>query len=661
MRRFMPLLIAVAGLAALLAVGIALFGGDPTPEPVFDVADIEAGPQRNQDQGADEYIEGGVYGGRVETLDGRPIPGARVLLIAYNAGTHSMLTQGADADPDPDVIGDVPVIGNYTVGGEGIAEADGTFRIAADAQSLVTRVLAYHEGYFLSVTEVRRPREDIVLRLQAGGRVIGTVVDDETGQPVPGAVVDLYLQQKVSPVPEGTGTYGAFKRDRQETSWLATLGKFVGKTLGPRIWNVVDSQGETLKLRTDKNGRFEIGPLGNSVQLEFVITHPRYKWMDFDTDEGKKTPKRLVVEPGQTIEREFRLRKGLHVAGRVVDDQGNGVPDVFVKVQSIYAIYRHWWYRHKWRRTRTDKDGRYRIDGLVVGAQQIIFQHPSFKEIVESVDAPADDFLVVVERFGGLRGTVEGVPKSKNRRRIQVFFEAVDPAVGTAEQFTRPTPLERDNTFLVERIPPGDYRAWVRAGKESSQPIDVTIEALGVAQETFDIGAGGTLLLRVVGDGGGIVDPASGRLISLRDDRKRAMGTYVSREGEFEIEGIAPGRYQLDVNAPGRIAKKTEVFEVGANRVVNLGSVTLSQFGFLRFGIPLDPRGRPVKLTEDLVIEYRRGEDAWQRVYNAGVDIAIEPGPVDVRARSGPMSYESTVEVVGGKTLDASIVFDPER
>lgn len=659
MRRLQPLLIALAGLAAVVALGIALFSGEAPPEPVFEVADVETGP-RVTDRGADKPIEGGVYGGRVETLDGRPIHGARVLLVAYDGGRPSVLSQGTGADPDPDVIGDVPIVGRYKVGGEGITDKDGGFRIAADAQSMITRVLAYHEGYFLSVTEVERPREDILLRLGEGGRVIGRVVDDETGEPVPGALVDLYLQQKVSPIPEGVGTYGVVKRDKQAVSWLATLGRFIGETLGPRIWNVVDSKGETLKLRTDKHGRFEIGPLGNSVQLEFVISHNKYKWSDFDTNDGEKTPNRLVVEPGQTIEREFRLKKGKHIAGQVVDDEGKGVPDVFVKVQSISAYYRHWWYRHKWRRARTDKNGRFRVDGLALGSQQVIFQHPSFKEITESVEAGTDDFLVVVERFGALRGTIEGVPRSRHQRRITVFFEAVDPAVGAAEQFKRATALQTDNTFLVERITPGAYRAWVKAGKESSQPIDLTIEALGIAKESFEIGAGGTLLARIVDDRGGIVDPASGRLVSHRDGRQRAMGTFVTREGEFEVEGLAPGTYHFEVSAPGRIPKKSETFEIGADRVMNLGSLTLSQYGFVRFQIPVDRRGRPVKLTQDLVIEYRQGDGAWQRVFNAGTDVALQPGPLSYRARSGSLRYEGTLEVVPGETLDASIVFDPE-
>ena len=40
---------------------------------------------------------------------------------------------------------------------------------------------------------------------------------------------------------------------------------------------------------------------------------------------------------------------------------------------------------------------------------------------------------------------------------------------------------------------------------------------------------------------GGLVDPASVRLVSLRGGTERPLGTFVSRAGEIEIEGVAPG------------------------------------------------------------------------------------------------------------------------
>ncbi len=659
MRRLQKLAISLAALAVLVALGVLFFGEAPLPEPVFPLADIEDEAATGDDRGADGRHEGGVYGGIVRTAEGNPLHGARVLLVAYAGGSPRMLTQGAGADPDPDVIADVPIVGRYKIGGEAITDSEGRFRIAADAQSLITRVLAYHKGYFLSVVEVTKPREDLVLTLKLAGRVVGQVVDDATGAPVPRAVVDVYLQQKVSKIPEGTGTYGAFKRKQHEMSWLVTLGRFIGETLGPRIWNVLDSKSDSLRLYTDDNGMFELGPLGNSVQIEFVITHPSYKWIDFDTNEGKQTPARLVVEPGTTVEREFRMRKGLHVSGQVVDDEGNPVPDVFVKVQSISAYYRHWWYRHKWRHARTDAQGRFRVEGLAIGSQQVIFQHPSFKEITESVEAGTDEFLVVVERFGALHGTLEGISRSRHRRRIRVFFEAVGDGLKVQRMTQRHAPLEVDNSFLIERVTPGTYRVWVKAGKESSQPVQMEIKALVVENQSFEIGSGGTLLARVVDDRGSLIDPASARLVSLSEDKERAMGSFVTREGEFEIEGISPGRYLLRLSAAGRVPKDSEPFEVGPDRVANLGAVTLERYGYVQFAAPLNERGRPAKLTGDLIIEYRRtSKDPWKRFYSTKFgQLHLAPGPFQYRARSGEMSDEGTLEVVGGETKNAPIQF----
>lgn len=659
MARIQRLATILAVLAAVAALYYLLSSDGPGTEPVVEYRADDALPKEAPSTLSDHPVQGGVYAGRVIDQDGKPIHAARVLLVAYGAGGPNMLTAGADADPQD--ISDIPILGSYSEGGEGITKQDGTFRIAADSQSHVTRVLAYHQGYFLNVVGVSGPRNDILLRLQRAGKVIGTVVDDETGAPVQGARVDVYLQQKVDKVPDNPegGQYAAFKREKQEQSWLATLGRFTSKVLGPRIWDVVDSGSETLRLSTDANGHFELGPLGNSVQLEFVVTHPKYIWYDFDTRGGKQTPQRTVVEPGETVRREFRMRLGHHISGQVMDDQGKGLADVYVKVQSISAYYKHWWYRDKWRSARTDSQGRFRVEGLTRGAQQLVFQHPSFKEKTISVQkVPADDLIVVAERFGALAGKVEGIPTSKHARRLLVLFEAVDEVPQGPRQFRRTVPLDKANAFIVQRVHPGSYRVWVKLGKVSSQPVEIEIAALETLRQSFELGAGGVILARIIDDAGGLVDPASVRLVALRGDKERALGTFVSRGGDLEIEGVAPGRYRLRVQAPGCIVTTTEPFEVSEARTANLGALRIQAWGFLRFGHPENARGRPATITEEIVVEYRSGSGPWQRIINAGIDVPVRPGTLSVRARSGSMRFESTVEVQPTKTSTVKIVFD---
>ena len=656
----------LATILAVLAAGAALFwllrAEGPGVEPVVDPGfDLEKRPAQESPM-TGRLPQGGVYAGRVVDPDDQPIVGAHVLLVAYATGAPNMSVAGAGADPES--VADIPIIGRYSEGGEAVTDPDGKFRIAADSQSTITRVLAYHQGYFLSVVGVERPRNDIVLRMQRAGKVVGTVVDDQTGAPVAGARVDIYLQQKVAPVPETPEgmTAPLIHRPQFDTAWLATLGRFTSKVLGPRIWDVVDSGSETLRLWTDANGHFEIGPLGNTVQVEFVITHPDYIWYDFDTEGGKKTPQRLVVEAGATVEREFRMRRGFHISGQVMDDAGKGLADVLVKVQSISAYFHHWWYRDKYRTARTDGTGHFRVDGLTLGSQQLIFEHPAFKQKIMSVQrVPADDLVVVAERFGALIGTLEGAPSGGAGRRVLVVFESTEENPQGPRQFQRTVPLSPTNQFVAERVPPGSYRIWVKLGKSSSQPVELQVVPLESLVQTFDLGAGGLILARIVDVGGGILDPASVRLVSVADGKDRTLGTYVTREGEVEIEGVPAGRYKLLVEAPGRIPTTTDAFDVGEARSANLGAIVLDAWAYLHFGVPQNARGRPTRIEEDLILEYRVGEGPWQRVYNAGVDMPVRPGAIEYRARSGAMSYEGSVRLEGGARQTLEIVLDDGR
>ena len=647
------LLALLVGVAALVYLVMA---EAPTPEPVTDLSPDQARTAPTTRALNAQHIQGGVFAGLVTDRGGEPIHGARVLLISYGTGAQDLTTAGQGADDAP-----ITRVGNHTIAGEGITDEAGAFRIAADSKSLITRVLAYHVGHFLDVVQVDRPSENILLKLQRAGKVIGTVVDDQTGRPVPRAVVDIYLQQKVAPIPEGAekGGYVPFKRETYETSWLATLGRFISRDLGKRIWDVADSGSETIRVYTDDNGQFEFGPIGNSVQLEFVITHSQYMWYDFDTEGGKKTPRRTVVEPGEIVERTFRLHKGEHIAGQVVDDEGKGLPEVQVRVQSISAYIRHWWYRSKWRHTRTDSEGRFRVEGLAKGSQEVVFEHPSFKQKFVSVKAGQEDLLVVADRFGAVQGAVNGLASRDGARAITVILESLDPNPVGERRMRKTAMLQKDNRFLLQRVAPGAYRVWIKAGSMGSEPVELTIDPLQTVQATFEVGAGGSIVARIVDDEGVLIDPASARLISLEKDKPSAMGTFVTREGELDIDGIAPGTYRLEVNAPGRITAKTESFQVSRDRVTRLPVIELGAWAYLSFNQPTQPNGRPAKIAGEFVLEIRREGGSFERILAAGIEKPVAPGRYEVRARTADSSFEGTVDVAAGKTEKVDVVLTP--
>ena len=153
----LPLIASVlAMLAACVALYFLLSAGEPPAEPAHDPVPEDVRQPRADNPLDKRPARGGVYAGVVVDADDRPIHGARVLLVAYGAGEQAKAAVKEQ---------EVPVVGGYRVGGEAITDEDGRFRIAADSQSYITRVLAYHSGYFVDVAEVSRPRDDLRLTL----------------------------------------------------------------------------------------------------------------------------------------------------------------------------------------------------------------------------------------------------------------------------------------------------------------------------------------------------------------------------------------------------------------------------------------------------------------------------------------------------------------
>lgn len=242
------------------------------------------------------------------------------------------------------------------------------------------------------------------------------------------------------------------------------------------------------------------------------------------------------------------------------------------------------------------------------------------------------------------------------------MFEALEAKPKGPRRRREKARLDVKNQFVVSAVAPGEYRVWLQAGKQSSMPVNVTIEPKQVAVADFELGGGGTIETRVLDGDGGMVDPASVRLIALIDGKERPMGTFVSREGDVSIDGIAPGTYRLQISSPGRIAAKTEVFEVGRDRSSVLAPVTLREWGYLKFGQPVDESRRPARLAGDVIVELREGaEGKFRRIFlTTGADVAVRPGPVDVRARMGATTFEERIDVQEGRTHDVVIVF-PSR
>ncbi len=662
----------VAILAVLIALAAALvtfilFGGNATPP------DYEALPTPSKEHTPDpapmpEYMKGaralrpqagGVYAGRVLTRSDTPIEGATVLLVEYSTG----LLKGGPAGLDPDEESDdsinpygVALVGNNGIAAETRSDGDGHFTLAADAGQMISHVVAFHDGYFLQVLDVRgdetskHGRDDLLFHLQEGGRVKGRVVDDESGAPVADALVEVNLQSITVPpidTPEegehvGTRTWTPEMRPR--FSQIPQLVQFIAKHLGERVWGIRYEGGSSLRLYTDKQGRFEIGPLGDEVQLEFVVTHPEYAWTDMDRpDGGSKAPRRLIVTPGKTAHRELRLKKGGEISGKVIDGDGRGVAGVEIHARSIVATPRHTYYVNgRPRKAITGSDGSFRVAGLATEVHNLEARHPAIGILHEYAVKPGtDDLVMVAERKSALVARLKGGARRHAGGPVRVHMTQRDENGHVLARSLRRAVLRADQTFALSEISPGSYEAWCTVESESSQPVTFDVKPMGTAAVEFDMEGGGSFILPLDGDGAHVVDPAMAKLIRLAPAKtgnatppgpESELGNFLSREGMIDARGVAPGRYKLRVSAVGFVTAESPPFVVEAGEHTELSALILKRFAKLRFAGFVTADGRRPKGM--VILEMKVGTGEFKRVQGLSRDgeIEVPPGPIEVRA-----------------------------
>ena len=665
-------------LAFLAGLGVLIYLATLDPPQVEEVKipeSVEAPAPRPEHEGLRPTPKrGGYYAGRVVDSDKRPVDSAHVLLIAYNPGDPETMRRYAEAlqndaaRPDPELI---PRIGDYRIAAEKITDKEGRFRIAAGQAYYITQLVAYRTGYFPTIQDVELykvdrggARDDIVVMLEDAGRVIGTVVDDATNQPIPNAFVDINLQNPTRPppdIPEGqeVGT-------RSQTgvpvplSQFSVLQNFIAEHLGERVWGIPFQGTNALRLRTDKDGKFELGPLGNTVQLEFIVTHPEYAWTDYDNPTGKTAPRRTVVNAGQTVYKELRLKRGGEVEGQViVRETGEPVRNATVEVRSISAYFRHHWYRHKSRKTRTNVDGKFRVAGLARGTQNLVIKHPAFGTTHKpGVEVGEKNVLVYVEPFAALVGKVTGLTKRPPGGRVEVNFEAPEENPTRARLTQRRVVLDSDDRFEVQRMRPGTYKVWIRAGPMNSQPQLLELESLRIAQADFALGGGAALATSFFAPGRPSIDPVNARLIRVYEGGEQEVGILVSREGTLEVEGLVPGRYRLRVRAFGYVPRDVPAFDLAEDRLTRLPPIELQPLAYLSFGTVLDENDRPLAGNRGMtILEVIPEGQKPRRIQGTTVPVQLPPGRVTVRARveKAGLAFEKTIDLKGGATTEVVV------
>lgn len=653
MRFWLPLLALLVGGGALAWLLLT-----PTP-PAPPLPNVEAparppvrpGPQL--EPGAVTGVLGGTWGGVVVDEQGLPVEAATVVLVRFEAGDFTKLPDWKDdrSDFDPSLV---PELSYFDVSAQQKTDAQGRFRLSAPGEHRVQLVAAWRRDLAPNVVLAGQPGPDVRVVLRRGGYLRGRVEDPE-GRPVANAQVEIFLQSiaREAPNPEPGQAALPLTAPEKPLARLVTLGRFLGRVLGPQAFGYEPSTNEAQRTHTASDGTFHFGPVDDSVQLEVVVDHPDYMWTEFDEGEDK-IKRRPVLKPGETLERTYRLERGHWIEGRVVTDEPvpQGVGGVLIELRHVAQYYQHHRYRSHSRVGLTREDGTFRMSGLSFPPYVAMLYHGSFgSSNPPPIPADTKGLVWIVKSRGGLEGTLAGLTERPPAGRIDLTLEPLGSKDSSGRGLTRTlVPLDDKGVFRAEQLLPGTYLVTVRAGKATSRPKEVKIEARQVVHVEFDTVGGASVSLRVVDGQGRSVDPATASLVSLREDGgpETALGAFTTRAGLLDQDGLVPGRYCFEVHAPGFLPGRTEPFTLGEGRREVLPALSLRRPALLR----VTTRSDRAQLPEDARLELQEGAGPPRPLILEARDLSLAPGPVSVRlvsAAEGVLA-EASADLVEGRT-----------
>lgn len=448
-----------------------------------------------------EVDAGVAIGGRVVDGDSRPIAGAEVVVTAR-----------ADGDPtDPRTV-ETGEDGAFVVTGL----VEGTYGARA-------RAPGYAES--LEPKEVVAPNDDVVLVLDQGGTIEGTVMTG-AGDPVSGMVI---VARSTRTTTDEAGTYRI--EDAAAGRWTIMLGDRTG-------WAMLDP---TTKVGMSKN----VGVVaGGTVTVDFIVPDHEYEITGTVISNGSpvesafvyaipepvsgQIPGRILRDQGAIdgavltdVDGRFRLvglqdrkytirgfvrgggegqqtsvRSGSDItlelegstwiAGSVAYSDGT-VPSYY-RIEAVHAEasnVRAQTYRHG--------DGRWRFDDVPHGSYHVVAQSHGGRDAVDAVvpESGASGVRLVIDadpdRRVMLVGRVVRLEDSEPLSGFRVVATALDAAISSQREFSdRRNISGPDGRFVLPDPPLG--RATVHIIPEN---LEDRPKALGSAHITVDVTVGG--------------------------------------------------------------------------------------------------------------------------------------------------------------------------
>ena len=470
-----------------------------------------------------------------------------------------------------------PLMNQVRAQSEFRTKADGQFLVAdlgTDADHLI---VAHRDGFGIGVSEPFRVgpeelRDNVVVRLNRGGAISGVVRDENDI-----AVGGVRIEVAIPPFAD---------------AWFPP-----GFDLG---------QQSSKTIVTDQAGRYALDGLWKG-SFTFNLTHELHVAIEDQRVALKETEEHL--------QQDFRMQIGRFLAGTCMDQGGGPAEGSFVSVTRPFA-------KKVEARATVDKDGNWRIDGLVKGTYNVQARKEGFtSEMMSEVPADTDNLHFRLRENGVLIGSVAG-PKGEPVKRFMIALRPQDDGSMKSLQWSmgnaKPARSFGDpgGNFHYPALQPGDYIVTVRCTDYPDLVLrNVHVPSGGAGNVNATMRGGGALTGTVRDPSGTpIVDAVV--TVNRRHDRsnreavvaqKAAASSFESPQAEageaknsarpgpdgtYRIKGIAPGQYSVTVTSTRYVGSDPETITMAEGQEIR-HDLTLSLSGELTITIT-DDFGDPV-------------------------------------------------------------------
>ncbi len=236
------------------------------------------------------------------------------------------------------------------------------------------------------------------------------------------------------------------------------------------------------------------------------------------------------------------------------------------------------------RGARTAVDGSFTITSLAKGVYRVRVEGPGVVPAeLRRVVAPATDVALVVARLVRVAGVVVDEGVAAARATVEIS--------GTALAAPRMVVTGADGRFEVGDLPEGTLVVTAWRGARASPAATVARFGAGPWEEvTLALGPATLVTGRVVDErtGAGV----EGARVTLLPEVGAARFAIADGQGEYSIEGVAPGSWSVEVEAPGYLPPEPRPLEAAPGMTVKVDAVLIA--GAVVAGRVVDGAGVPV-------------------------------------------------------------------